>query len=89
MAKNKIGDLRDHLFETLEGLRDPDQPLDLERARAISEVAQTIINSAKVEVELAKVIGGGSMPQTGFFEEREKALPGKVGPFGQRMVAGR
>lgn len=31
-------------------LKDPDKPLDLERAKAISGVAQTIINTAKVEV---------------------------------------
>ena len=58
MAKNKISDLRDHLFATLEGLRDTENPMELERARAISEVAQTIINSAKVEVDLAKAVDG-------------------------------
>lgn len=58
MPKNKIDDLRNHLFETLEMLKDPEKPMDLNRARAISEVAQTIINSAKVEVELARALGG-------------------------------
>jgi hypothetical protein len=51
-------DLRDHLFETLEALKDEDKPMDLARAKTISEVAQTIINSAKVEVDLVKAIGG-------------------------------
>ncbi len=60
MAKNKMSDLRDHLFETLEALKDPDKPMDLQRAKTISEVAQTIINSAKVEVEFIKVIDGGT-----------------------------
>lgn len=55
--KNKIEDLRDHLFATLEALRDPEKPMELDRARAISEVAQTIINTAKVEVDYAKVVG--------------------------------
>lgn len=66
MAKNKIEDLRNHLFETLEMLKDPERPMELDRARAISDVAQTIINSAKVEVELAKVVGGE--PGSRFFE---------------------
>ncbi len=66
MAKNKISDLRDHLFETLEALKDPDKPMDLNRARAISEVAQTIINTAKVEVEMVRAING-SAPTSGFF----------------------
>lgn len=76
MAKNKITDLRDHLFEALEALKDPDKPMDPERARAISAVAQTIINSAKVEVDLIKAVGG-SGPGNGFFliEEGSRELP--------------
>lgn len=57
MARNKISDLRNHLFEALEALKDPDKPMEIERARAISDVAQTIINSAKVEIDFAKVVG--------------------------------
>jgi hypothetical protein len=49
--KNKIEDLRDHLFETIEALRDDEKPMDIARAKAVAEVAQTIINSAKVEVD--------------------------------------
>ena len=57
-----IQDLRAHLFATLEGLRDEKNPMDIERAKAVADVAQTIINSAKVEVEHLKVTGqtGGS-----------------------------
>lgn len=55
--KNKIEDLRNHLFAALEGLADADKPLEINRAKAISEVAQTIINSAKVEVDFLRAIG--------------------------------
>lgn len=55
--KNKINDLRDHLFATLEALQDVDNPMDVDRARAISEVAGTIVASAKVEVDYIKVTG--------------------------------
>ena len=48
MPRNKIDDLRNHLFETLEMLKDPDCPMDLERAKTIADVAQVIVNSAKV-----------------------------------------
>lgn len=54
MAKNKMTDLNDHLFAALEGLSDAENPMDLERARAISTVAQTIINGAKVQVDAAR-----------------------------------
>ncbi len=56
--KNKLEDLRNHLFATLEALQDEENPMDLERAKTISAVAQTLINSAKVEVEFIKEAGG-------------------------------
>lgn len=49
--KNKLSDLRDHLFETLEMLKDPEKPMDIARAKAVANVAQVIINSATVEVK--------------------------------------
>lgn len=56
-AKNKIDDLRDHLFETLEALKDEDKPMDVERAKAVADVARVIVESAKVEVDFLKVTG--------------------------------
>jgi hypothetical protein len=64
--KTRISDLREHLFETLEALKDSDSPMELDRAKAICEVAQTIINSAKVEVEFAKAVDA-SIAQSSFF----------------------
>ena len=45
MANNNIDDLRAHLFETLAALRDKDKPMEIERAKAVTEVAQVIINT--------------------------------------------
>ena len=56
--KNKIEDLRNHLFAALEALGDKESPMDIERAHAIADVAQTIINSVKVEVDYLKIAGG-------------------------------
>jgi hypothetical protein len=39
-------------------LMDDEKPLDIERAKAIADVAQVIVNSAKVEVDFLKVSGG-------------------------------
>jgi hypothetical protein len=69
MAKNKIIDLRNHLFETIERLKDGDMEID--KARAIAEVAQIIVNTAKVEVEFIKVSSGDG---TGFIEDTHKTL---------------
>ena len=56
-AKNKIGDLRDHLFETLEALKDDEKPMEIGRAKAIADVARVIVDSAKVEVDFLRVSG--------------------------------
>jgi hypothetical protein len=53
---NDITALRTHLFDALKGLKDG--TVDIEKAKAISGVAQVIINTAKVEVEFARVTGG-------------------------------
>lgn len=54
--KNKIEDLRNHLFATLEALQDTDKPMELDRARVIADVAQVLVNAAKVEVEYVRAV---------------------------------
>lgn len=70
MAKNKIDDLRNHLFATLEALRDEDAQMDVTRAKAIADVARVIVESAKVEVEFLSV--SASARGTGFLPEDEE-----------------
>lgn len=82
--KNKIEDLRNHLFETLEALKDPDKPMDLDRAAAVADVSRVIIESAKVEVDLLKVTGA-SAPASGFFPAEEVTTrPRALGSGGGR-----
>lgn len=74
MPKNKMSDLRNHLFETIEMLKEGD--LEVNKAKAINEVAQTIVQSAKVEVDALKVIGGDSSEFLGLEDPMEaKFLP--------------
>ena len=72
---NDISALREHLFGTIAALRDKENPMDIERARAVSEVAQTIINSAKVEVDHLKMVGDGESAFLKLKAESEKPLP--------------
>lgn len=67
--KNRLEDLRNHLFATLEGLTDPDpeKPMDIERAKAVTAVAGKIIDSAKVEVDFLRVV---SEAPTGLIKRR-------------------
>lgn len=51
--KNKIEDLRNHLFETIEMLKNGE--IEIEKARAISEVGKVIVDSAKTEVDFMRI----------------------------------
>ena len=64
--KNKLSDLRNHLFETIESLKDPEKPMDIERAKAVSQVAHVLIESAKVELRALELTG--SAEASGFLE---------------------
>lgn len=85
MAKNTIADLRDHLFETLEMLKDPDKPMDIERARAVADVSQAIINTAKVEIDLVRAVSGSAPGSRKFFNMPEESRD--VQPEALRIAA--
>ena len=57
MSNATITDMREHLMKTLESLRDRENPMDVDRARAVAQVASVLVDSAKVEVEYIKATG--------------------------------
>jgi hypothetical protein len=62
MAKNKLSDLRDHLFSALERIDDdqltPEQlDYEIKKANAVANLSSMIIQSAKIEVDFIKVTG--------------------------------
>jgi hypothetical protein len=72
--KNKIEDLRNHLFEVLEALKDTENPMAIDRAKAIADVAQVVVNSAKVEVDFIRATDAAT--DTGFISvDNNNALP--------------
>lgn len=52
---NTINDLRTTLFETLQAVKSGG--IELDRAKAICDISQTIINTAKAETDFAKATG--------------------------------
>jgi hypothetical protein len=52
-----ITDMREHLMQTLAALRDRENPMDVDRARAVAQVAGVLVDSAKVEVDYIKATG--------------------------------
>lgn len=76
--KNKISNLRDHMFAALErlgeeGLTEEQLRTEIARSQAISEIGKVIVDSAKTEVLFAKVTGGRdkNFKQTGFLNSAD------------------
>lgn len=53
-----IDDLREMLFETMQAVKDGS--MDLGRAKAMGDLGQVVINTAKVEVQYLASTNGGS-----------------------------
>jgi hypothetical protein len=77
MARNKMSDVRDHLFMALERLGDEDLSGDklqeeVTRCKQIKEIASVLIESAKTEVDFLRVTG--SLKGSAFLND---CLPGQ------------
>lgn len=75
--KNKIEDLRNHLFAALERLNNEDLTpeelqVEIERSNAIKDIGSVIVHSAKVEVDYARAIGANA-PVNKFIQIEEEA----------------
>lgn len=77
---NTITHLRDTLFDTLQRLKDKDNPMEIDRAIAITKVASVIVDTAKVEVDHMRITGGtgsGFIPAQSVDRTRPQ-LPGET-----------
>ena len=89
MSRTTLADLRGHLFDTIERLKegndpeaDPKDTIDLDRAKCIAGVAGQIIQSAKVEVDAMKIVSQHSisydpikhLESTGVIQDAQKML---------------
>ena len=77
--KHSIDDVRGHLFAVLECLQDNDNPMDIDRAKTIAQVAGVLVDTARVEVDFCRVTGGtgsGFIQNTGRNPSALKAIKG-------------
>lgn len=78
---HEISKLREKLFETIDGLLDKEKPLEISRAKAVADVAQVLVDSAKAETAHLAVVGG--LQGSGFIPDGKPGLPapaaGKTG----------
>lgn len=75
MSSPHIDTMRQHLMDTLASLRDRENPMEPDRARAIAQVAGVLVDSAKVEVDYIRAAGAD---RSDFLEAKpaDTALPG-------------
>lgn len=71
---NDINTVRQHLIDTLADLRDRTKPMEVDRARAVADVARVLVDSAKVEVEFIRAAGLNKSP----FIQPAPALPNGI-----------
>ena len=57
MSNPHIDQVRQSLLATLADLRNKEQPMDIERAKAVAQVASVLVDTAKVENEYLKITG--------------------------------
>lgn len=75
MSTPHITHLREHLMATLASLRDRDNPMEPDRARAVAQVASVLVDTAKVEVDYIKATG---QDRSNFLED-SSGLPAPSG----------
>lgn len=81
-----LDDLRERLFEAIDGVKAG--TLAVDKARAINDIGQSIINSAKVEVDYLRV---SAQKQSRFLGAAPAALPAPGGadtPAGEALPNG-
>lgn len=98
MSDNHISTVRQHLIDQLAALRKADGPdavrLEIDRAKGISDVAQVIVNSAKVEVEYLQKTGQTSTPflevppDAPYITTKTEGLPNGISSITQHRLAG-
>jgi hypothetical protein len=82
-VSNTISDLRKHLFDAIEGVRNG--TMDNDKAKTVAELAKVVVDSAKVEVDFMKV-RGESKGGTGFVPDEPAKI---VAPGQPRLVKGK
>lgn len=77
MSNPHIDQVRQSLLDTLADLRNKEQPMDIERAKAVATVAGVLVDTAKVENEYLKITG---QDRSNFLEQPANDIPRIDGP---------
>lgn len=72
MKNPHIDQVRQSLLDTLADLRNKEQPMDIERAKAVATVAGVLVDTAKVENDYLKLTG---QDRSTFLEQTADVAP--------------
>jgi hypothetical protein len=75
MNGDNLTTLRALLFETLRSVKDGS--MDIDRARGVNEIAKTLVDTAKVEVDYVRATDGNESAFLGA-DKSVPALPGRT-----------
>ena len=83
MARNKLSDLNNHLFEQLERLNDEslsneDLEKEMKRQKSMSEVASNIIEINRISMDAMKLIAKGDIQAKDLPNEIDTVKPKKI-----------
>lgn len=81
-----MDEVRQSLMDTLKDLRNADKPMEVDRARAVAQVASVLVDTARVEVEFLKVSQGHK--SSFIAPEPKPELPSGVVGIRQHRIAG-
>ena len=79
-----IDQVRQSLLDTLADLRNRENPMDIERAKAVAQVASVLVDTAKVENEYLKITGqdrGNFLEQPSEIEGGTARITHSASPF--------
>jgi len=84
MARNKLSDLNNHLFEQLERLNDEelsneDLEKEIKRQRSMSELATNIIEINRISMDAMKLIAKGDISVNELPSEIDTIKPKQIG----------
>lgn len=78
MSNPHINQVRQSLLDTLSDLRNRETPMDIERAKAVAQVASVLVDTAKVENDYLRITGND---QSNFMHPEEEIIPTASNPF--------
>jgi len=84
MARNKLSDLNNHLFEQLERLNDEslsneELEKEMKRQKSMSEVASNIIEINRISMDAMKLIAKGDIQAKDLPNEIDSVKPKQIG----------